>query len=120
MQIKFLTLYHNFADNDCGRIQAQCSLLSEWQRCSQLRNIKLISRASIEFKDYSLFDYPDQEKAKQEINNAYGREDKKTNTVEYWWGGEQYSDFETLYKALAEKKRFMELTLEVEEWSNQL
>lgn len=120
MQIKYLTLYHNFANNDCGQIQAQCSLLSAWQRSAQLRNIKLISMAKIEFKDYSLFDYPDQDRAKREINNAYGRENKKTDTIEYWWSGEQYLDFETLYKALAEQKRFMELTVEVEKWSNQL
>lgn len=84
--------------------------------------MKLISMAKIEFKDYSFFEYPDQARAKQEISSTYGHKNMQTNVVEYWWEGDRYPDLETLYKALAEQKRFMfmELTLEVEEWPNQL
>jgi hypothetical protein len=114
MQIKFLTLYHNFDNDEYSRIQAQDSLLYMWQRSLQLRNMKFISTAKVEFKEYSFFDYPDQEKAKKEIANAYGHKDKKTKAVEYWWGGEQYTDFDTLFKALAEQKQLMELTITLE------
>ena len=115
MQIKFLTLYHNFDNEEYSRIQAQDSLLYMWQRSLQLRNMKFISAAKVEFKEYPFFDYPDQERVKKEIANAYGHKDKRTGVIEYWWGGKQYPDFDTLFKALAEQKRLMELIIEVKE-----
>lgn len=81
MQIKFLTLFEN---NDHSRIQAQSSLLSEWQKSPQLRNMKLIAMAKVEFKDYSFFEYPDQAKSKQEVSSTYGHKNMQTNVVEYW------------------------------------
>lgn len=117
MQIKFLNLYHNFDDVEYSKREAQDSLLYMWQRSLQLRQIKFISSAKVEFKDYSFFDYPDQEKAKREISNVYGHKRKKHEGggVEYWWCETRYPDLETLYTALAEQKRFMELTITVED-----
>lgn len=117
MQIKFLNLYHDFEGTESSKARAQDSLLYMWQRSIQLGNIKFIPKAKVEFKDYSFFEYPDQEKAKREISNAYGKRRKKNNTdiIEYWWAGEQYPDLDTLYEALAEQKRFMELIITVED-----
>ena len=118
MQIKFLTLYHDFEeDREHSLHYAQDSLLYMWRRSIQLKQVKFIPSAKVEFKDYSFFDYPDQEKAKLEISNAFGHKRKKKDGggVEYWWSGEQYTDLETLYKALAKQKRFMELTITVED-----
>ena len=117
MQIKFLTLYHNFDDRERNLCSAQDSLLYMWQRSIQLKQIKFIPTAKVEFKEYSFFDYPDQEKAKREINSAYGHKRKKKDGggFEYWWAGEQYPDLDSIYKALAEQKRFMELIITVED-----
>ena len=115
MQIKFLTLYHNFFNHEKNLADAQRSLLGFWESAVFKRQMPFIPNAKVYFQDYSFFDYPDQEKAKKEIANAYGHKDKKTKAVEYWWGGEQYPDLDTLYNALAEQKRFMELTIEVVE-----
>lgn len=117
MQIKFLTLYHDFEDPEYGKHEAQDTLLYMWKRSLQLGNIKFISAAKVEFKEYAFFDYPDQEKAKKEIHNAYGQECKKKDGggYEYWWCGEQYPDLDSIYKALAEQKRFMELVITVKD-----
>lgn len=120
MQIKFLTLYHNFNlenNPDYGKYDAQDTLLYMWQRSIQQGFTKFISAAKVEFKEYSFFDYPNQNKAKNEIIRAYGKKRKKKDGggYEYWWCGEQYPDLDTLYAALAEQKRFMELTITVED-----
>ena len=117
MQIKFLTIYHDFGDSEHDKRYAQDSLLYMWQRAVQLQQVKLISSAKVEFKDYSFFDYPDQEKAKKEISNAYGHKlkNKSGGGIIYRWCGEEYSDLDIIYKALAEQKRFMELTITVED-----
>lgn len=117
MQIKFLTLYHDFDDTEHSKHYAQDSLLYMWRRSLQLKQIKFIPTAKVEFKDYSFFDYPDQEKAKKEIHNAYGKKHKNKDGggTEYWWCCERYYDLDTLYNALAEQKRFMELTITVED-----
>ena len=117
MQIKFLTIYHDFGNPEYNKINTQDTLLYMWQRSIQLKQINFISSAKVEFKDYSFFDYPDQEKAKREIQNAYGNKRKKKDGGgwEYYWCGEQYPDLATLYDALAEQKRFMELTITVED-----
>ena len=118
MQIKFLTLYHNFSDKEHNLANAQRDLLSMWQNAVFNRHVRFIPEATVEFSDYSFFEYPDQERARAEIKRAYGSKSKRLKNygeVEYWWGDEQYPDLDTLYKALAEKKRFMELTIEVDE-----
>ena len=116
MQIKFLTLYHNLKDEDYNKSLAQSELLSMWQRSITQRNIKFINKAAVIFQVYSFIDYPNQERLINEIKTAYGHRDKKTKAVEYWWGGKQYPDFDTLFKALAEQKRLMELTITVEDY----
>lgn len=117
MQIKFLTLYHNFEDSESSIHQAQDSLLYKWQRSLQLRQIKFISSAKVEFKDYSFFDYPNIENAKQKISQTYGHKRKKKDGggIEYYWAGTQYTDLDSIYNALAEQKRFMELIITTED-----
>ena len=117
MQIKFLTLYHDFDDREHSLHYAQDSLLYMWQRSVQLKQVKFISSAKVEFKEYSFFDYPDQEKAKREISNAYGHKRKKKDGggIVYRWCGEEYTDLETIYAALAEQKKFMELTITIDD-----
>ena len=114
MQIKFLTIYHDLADTEDAKSNAQYSLLSMWQKSLLLQNIGFIESARVEFKNYSLLDYPNQERAKQEVDTAFKYQAKKNGPIEYWWGGEQYDDLEDLYKALAEEKRLMELTITLE------
>ena len=117
MQIKFLTLYHDFEDPEYGKNDAQDTLLYMWQRSLQLGYIKYIPTAKVEFKEYSFYDYPNQDKARNELIRAYGKKRKKKDGggYEYWWCGEQYPDLDTLYKALAKQKRFMELIITVED-----
>ena len=117
MQYKFLTLYHDFEDPESSIYRAQDSLLYRWQRSLQLKQIKFISSAKVEFKDYSFFDYPDQDKTKNYIQEHYGHKRKKKDGggFEYWWCGTQYPDLDTIYSALAEQKRFMELTITTED-----
>ena len=117
MQIKFLNLYHNFDDVEYSKREAQDSLLYMWMRSVQLQQVKFIPSAMVEFKDYSFFEYPDQEKAKKEIQEAYGNKRKKKDGGgwEYYWCGRQYPDLDTIYEALSKQKRLMELTITVEE-----
>jgi hypothetical protein len=118
MQIKFLTLCHDFDDRELSLYYAQDSLLYMWQRSIQLKQIKFIPSAKVEFKEYSFFDYPDQEKAKREIQNVYGNKRKKKDgggDGEYYWCGTQYSDLDTIYEALSKEKHFMELTITVDD-----
>jgi hypothetical protein len=117
MQITFLTLYHDFNDHERSLQDAQDSLLYMWQRSIQLKNVKFIRAAKVEFKDYNFFEYPDQVRARREIQNSYGHKLKKKDGggYEYYWCGTQYPDLETIYKALSEQKRFMELTITVED-----
>lgn len=113
MQIKFLTLYHNFSNREKNLSEAQRSLLGFWESAINKNQVPFIPNAKVTFKDYSFFEYQDQERAKKEISLAYGK-NIKNGSIQYWWAGEQYPDLDTLYKALAEQKRFMELTITVE------
>lgn len=116
MQIKFLTLYHAFDDENTSKRYAQDSLIHMWQRSVQLQRVKFISSATVDFKDYSIFDYPDQTKARKEIWNAYEYKDKQSTGKQVWrWAGEEYTDFENFYSKVAEQKRLMELTITVKD-----
>ena len=115
MQIKFLTIYHDLADVEDAKSNAQYALLGMWQNSLLLQNIGFVESAKVEFKDYGLFDYPNQERAKKEIDTAFKYQAKKTDPVEYWWAGKQYPDLDTLYSALAEQKRLMELVITLED-----
>ena len=114
MQIKFLTLYHDFDDESTSKRYAQDSLIYMWQRSIQLQQVKFISSAMVDFKDYNILEYPDQAKARKEIWNAYGHKDKYSKHKQVWrWCGREYTDFEAFYSIIAEQKRFMELTITV-------
>lgn len=114
MQIKFLTLYHDFDDENTSKRYAQDSLIYMWQRSVQLQQVKFIASAQVDFKDYSILDYPDQVKARKEIWNAYGHKDKQSKCKQVWrWAGKEYTDFEYFYSKVAEQKRLMELTITV-------
>ena len=115
MQIKFLTMYHKLKDEPVSKALAQQELLSMWQKSILDQNIKYIDKAHIIFQTYSFTDYLDQERLYRELNIAYGKRVKKKDPIEYWWAGEQYPDFDTLFKALAQQKMLMELTIIVED-----
>jgi hypothetical protein len=111
MQIKFLTLYHDFDDESTGKRYAQDSLIYMWQRSVQLQQVKFIASAQVDFKDYSILDYPDQAKVRKEIWNAYGHKDRQV----WHWAGDEYTNFEDFYSKVAEQKRLMELTITVKD-----
>lgn len=114
MQIKFLTLYHDFDNESTSKRYAQDSLIYMWQRSVQLQQVKFIASAKVDFKDYYIFDYPDQAKARKEVWNAYGHKDKQSKGKQVWrWDGDEYTDFENFYNKIAEQKRLMELTITV-------
>lgn len=116
MQIKFLSIYHDFDDVEYSQRYAQDSLLYMWQRSLQLQQIKLISSAKVDFKTYNILEYPDQEKARREVHRAYGHKDKHSNHKQVWrWCGTEYTDFDSFYTKLATQKRFMELTITTED-----
>lgn len=125
MQYKFLTLYHDFDNKEKNLLDAQRDLLFDWWKrtaehlCKKekLSQVPFIPVAKVEFKDYSFFDYYDTGKAKQYVQDSYGHKRKKKDGggFEYWWCGTQYPDLDTIYNALAEQKRFMELTITVED-----
>lgn len=116
MQIKFLTLYHDFDDENTSKRYAQDSLIYMWQRSVQTQQVKFIASARVDFKDYHILDYPDQVKARKEIRNAYGHRDKQSNGKQVWrWAGDTYTDFENFYNKVAEQKRLMELTITAED-----
>ena len=58
MQIKFLTIYHGFDDEITSKRYAQESLIYMWQRSVQTQQVKFISSAKVEFKDYNIIEYP--------------------------------------------------------------
>ena len=116
MQIKFLTIYHEFDDVEYSKRFAQDSLIYMWQRSVQTQQVKFISSAKVEFKDYNILEYADQERARREVQQAYGHKDKASGNKQVWrWGGDTYTDFDLFYNKLAEQKRFMELTITVED-----
>ena len=116
MQIKFLTIYHDFDDETASKRYAQDSLIYMWQRSVQTQQVKFISSAKVDFREYNIIAYPDLEKARREIHQAYGHKDKASGYKQVWrWCGETYTDFEIFYSKLAEQKRFMELIITVED-----
>lgn len=115
MQIKFLTLYHNFDNLESSLISAQKDLIFDWWSAITNKNIKFIPEARITFKDYSLQEFYDQDKAKKYIQKTYGHKDKNTKQYVYFWSGEKYPSLDAIYEALSKQKRFMELIIEVED-----
>ena len=125
MQYKFLTLYHDFDNKEKNLLDAQRDLLFDWWKSTsehlckkdKLSPVPFIPEAKVEFKDYSFFDYYDLEKTKKYVQDHYGHKRKKKDGggFEYYWCGTQYPDLETIYTALAEQKRFMELIITTED-----
>ena len=115
MQIKFLTIYgspiHGVTEAD-----AQYELLGFWQRSVMYDQVKLIKKATVEFNDYSFYDYPDQEKLCKEIKNSVSSSFNYEHNTTYWWlAGKRYGIFKELYNELAVTHRLMELIITVEE-----
>lgn len=109
MQITFLTMYHVFDDAEVSKALAQDDLLSKWRNCIQTNNIKFISNAHIEFKDYAFNDYPGQERLKAELTYAY-------KDREYKYAGIEFYNIDSLCDMLAKDKRIMELVITVENY----
>ena len=111
MQIKFLTIY-GIPGQGGGYMEAQYDLLTYWQRSLINGQMLLLKQASIEFKDYALTEYYDQEKLIKEINykTSYHLDDKQ-----FWQAlGKRYDVFEDLYNDLAKNHRLMELVITIE------
>ena len=110
MQIKFINIY------DCRDIehcQVQYELLEFWQNAIVRDQINFINRALVEFTEYSLEEYQDQEKLIKEIKY---KTSYHLNGKQFWQAlGKRYDVFEDLYDDLAKTHRLMELTITVEE-----
>ena len=114
MQIKFLNIYNRNYDE---LLRVQWELLEFWKRSIEEDQVDFIRSAQIEFKDYSMLEYPDQIRAKREVSNACVHKINKAGTISiYWeWSGKRYFDLNKLYDDLAVTHRLMELIITVEE-----
>ena len=110
MVIKFLTIYDCFDTESC---QAQHELLGFWQNAIVYDQVPFVTKAIIEFTEYALPDYPDQEKLNKEINN---KTSYHLGTSQFWQAlGKLYTSFDELYTELANTHRLMELSITIEE-----
>ena len=113
MQIKFLNLYNPSYDEP---LQVQHELLGFWQKSIVNDQVNFIIKATVEFKEYSFAEYPDQEKLNNEIKRSTHSGYLHSQNLQFWqWAGKRYYIFSELYNDLAECHRLMELTLTVEE-----
>ena len=103
MKYHYLRIYHDFNEPDKW---SKGSLLYDFSRDKNLINLQ---KATIEFKDYSFHEYPDQEELKAYLRNSYLNKKDRC----YYWCGTPYYSYETLYEALSEQKRLMALEVEV-------
>jgi hypothetical protein len=111
MQIKFLTIY-GLPGEGGGHVEAQYNLLNYWQRSLIKCRVLPVKQASIEFNDYALAEYYNQEKLANEINHktSYHFDGKQ-----FWQAmGKRYDLFKDLYNDLAKTHRLMELVITVE------
>lgn len=110
MVIKFLTIYDYFDTEIC---QVQHELLEFWQNAIVYDQVPFITKAIIEFTEYALPDYPDQEKLNKEINN---KTSYHLGNLQFWQAlGKLYTSFDELYTELANTHRLMELSITIEE-----
>lgn len=114
MVISFLNIYNYNYDE---RLQVQWELLDFWRRSIEEDQVDFIHSAKVEFKDYSVLEYPNQERARREISNARVHKINKAGAVSiYWeWAGKQYWDFDKLYEDIAVDHHLMELTITTED-----
>ena len=119
MQIKFLTIYGSPISGE-SIIAAQCKLLEFWQSSLINDQVKPITMATIEFKEYSFTEYYNQEKLCSEIKRSVPSGYNHLYNKQYWqWARKHYYIFEELYSDLAEDQRLMELTITVEDFNDQ-
>ena len=110
MIIKFLTIYD---DSDTEICQAQHELLEFLQNAIVYDQVPFINKAIIEFTEYTLPDYPDQEKLNKEIHN---KTSYHLGTLQFWQAlGKLYTSFDELYTDLANTHKLMELSISIEE-----
>jgi hypothetical protein len=115
MQIKFLTIFGSPVHGDSA-INAQGKLLDFWQHSLVNDLVKPIQKATVEFKEYSFFDYYNQEKLNNEIKKSLPSGYNHLHNKQYWQcAGKQYYVFEDLYNDLAEGHRLMELVITLED-----
>ena len=114
MTISFLNIYNCNYDE---RLQVQWELLEFWKQSIVMDQVDFIQSAKVEFKDYSVLEYPNQERARREISNARVHKINKAGVVSiYWeWAGKRYFDFDKLYEDIAVDHRLMELTITTED-----
>ena len=114
MVITFLNIYNSNYDE---RLQVQWELLEFWKQSIAADQIDFIRSAKVEFKDYSMFEYPDQARAKREVSNARVHKINKAGAISiYWeWAGKRYYDLDKLYGDIAVEHRLMELVITIEE-----
>ncbi len=97
MQIKFLT----GRDPKADQIVAQADLLQQWYKSIENSQIKFIKNANIEFIDYDISDYPDQDKIKKAIMTSCGYTEAR---------------YLEMYDSIAERIRVMELVITTENY----
>ncbi len=115
MQIKFLTIYGS-PIHGVGSLNAQYDLLGFWRQSIMNDQVKPIKAAKVEFKEYSFFDYPDQEKLSKEIKKSIYSGYNHLHNKQFWqYAGKCYYIFEELYNDLAETHHLVELVITVEE-----
>ena len=113
MQIKFLNLYNPNYTEPC---QVQYELLGFWQKSIVNDQVNFIRKATVEFKEHSFAEYPDQEKLNNEIKKSVPSGYNYLHNTQFWqYVGKHYYVFEDLYNDLAEGHHLMELTITVEE-----
>lgn len=114
MIISFLNIYNYNYDE---RLQVQWELLEFWKQSIETDQIDFIHSAKVEFKDYPMFEYPDQARAKREVSNACVHKINKAGTVSiHWeWAGKRYLDLDKLYEDVAAEHHLMELTITTED-----
>jgi hypothetical protein len=114
MVITFLNIYNSNYDE---LLQVQWELLEFWKQSIAADQINFIHSAKVEFKDFSMLDYPNQERAKREVSNACVHKVNKAGITSIWWewAGKRYYELDELYNDMAVEHRLMELCINVEE-----
>ena len=107
MNYHYLHIYHDFGKPEDTKWVKQ-SLLHDFSNEEGFLNCK---KASIELKDYSFQEYPDQEELKAYLRKSYLNKKDRC----YYWCGKAYYSYEELYNALSEQKRLLALEAEVTE-----
>lgn len=114
MVISFLNIYnYNYEE----QLQVQWELLEFWKRSIEEDQVDFIHSAKVEFKDYTMREYPNQERAMREVSNACVHKINNNGVISiYWeWAGKRYYDFDKLYEDMAAEHHLMELSITTED-----